>query len=77
MKMYEIMEQNGRKMTTSIQGFETEKELTAWLNGKRAMEDEKKYSIVAWIITSEGHGYIDLETIWNRAKMMKKLIKAA
>lgn len=65
MKMYQVVEHIGGKNSTYMIGFETEKELTAWLTGKRKWIDEKKESIVAWNVREDGAGYIDLESIWK------------
>lgn len=65
MKLYQIVERNGRKQETYVMGFETEAELTRWLRGKEAMQDERTYTILAWSIGSEGQGYIDLEKYWK------------
>ncbi len=42
MTIYQVMEINGKNKETYTIGFETEKELTCWLNGKSIWEDEKK-----------------------------------
>lgn len=64
MTLYQIVEIKGRKHETYVLGFETEQELTHFLNGKRAMEDESRYSVVAWKFTRE-YGYIYLERYWR------------
>lgn len=66
MKIYQVVENiNGKHETYTI-GFETEKELGDWLNGKRLWINERKDSIVAWKLGTCGEGYIDLEKIWKR-----------
>ena len=65
MKMYQVVEQGKGIRETYMMGFESEAELTHWLNGKRSMQDENKYSIVAWSMTADGHGWVDLERIWK------------
>lgn len=65
MKMYKIVEHINGKSETYMIGFETEKELSSWLNGKRLWINEKKDSIVAWAINADGNGYINLEKFWN------------
>lgn len=65
MKMYQIVENISGKRETYIIGFETEKELSNYLNGKQLCINEKKDSIVAWKVNSDGYGYIDLERIWK------------
>lgn len=64
MKMYQVMEQGEGIRDTYMMGFETEEELTNWLEAKKGWHGNK-YSIVAWRVNSEGFGWIDLEKIWN------------
>lgn len=65
MMMYQVVEHVSGKNETYMIGFETEKEMSNWLNGKRLWINEKKDSIVAWQINEEGRGWIDLERIWK------------
>ena len=66
MKMYQVMEIGKGIRETYMMGFETDADLTYWLNGKEAWhDDDKTYSIVAWSLTAEGFGWVDLETIWK------------
>lgn len=65
MTMYQVVEHIGGKNETYMVGFETEKEMSNWLNGKRIWINEKKDSIVAWKISPEGFGWVDLESIWK------------
>jgi len=60
MKIYQVAEIKGKHKETYMMGFETDAEMSRWLDGKRAFEDERKYSITAWSLTSEGFGYINL-----------------
>ncbi len=60
MKIYQVLEIKGKSRELYTMGFATDSELTHWLTGKRAVEDERKYSIVAWSITPDGNGYIHL-----------------
>lgn len=65
MTMYQVAEHiNGKSETYTI-GFETEKEMSSWLNGKRLWINEKRDSIVAWKLGTCGEGYVDLERIWK------------
>lgn len=63
--MYQVMENVGGKRETYMLGFETEKELTSYLNGKRNWINEKKDSIVAWSVNAAGYGYVDLDRVWK------------
>ena len=65
MRMYQVVESKGRKRETYMMGFSTNAEMTSWLNGKRSMEDENKYSIVAWDVTNRNEAYINLNKYWN------------
>lgn len=65
MTMYQVAEYINGKCETYMIGFETEKELTSYLNGKRNWINEKKDRIVAWKVNADGFGYIDLERIWK------------
>lgn len=61
MKMYQVAEIKGKHMAAYMIGFQTEQGMTAWLNGKRAFENERTYSITAWELNAEGYGYVALE----------------
>ena len=65
MTNYQVVERINGKNETYLIGFETEKELTYWLNGKRLWINERKDSIVAWKLGTCGEGYIDLDRIWK------------
>ena len=50
----------------------SDEEMSRYLNGKREMigyipglGGDTSYSIVAWHIGNDGHGYIDLDRIWR------------
>ena len=66
MTMYQIVEHDKKLNKTYMMGFDTEAELSSFLNGRQEMSEDKNYSIVAWKVNNEGYGYIDLERIWNR-----------
>ena len=69
MTNYQVVEHINGKNETYLIGFETEAELTYWLNGKRNWINERKDSIVAWKLGPCGEGYIDLERIWKRQSL--------
>ena len=60
MKLYQVVEINGKHKESYPMSFESDAALTRWLEGKKAIEDERKYSINAWSISSDGYGYIDM-----------------
>ena len=61
MTIYQVSEIRGKRKASYMMGFETERELAAWLNGKRAFENERTYSVTAWAVNAEGYGYVNLE----------------
>ena len=65
MPMYQVVESVNGKHETYMIGFETEAELTKYLNGKRIWINEKKDSVMAWKVNADGTGYIDLERLWK------------
>lgn len=80
MKLYQIVEQGKGIRETYTMGFETEKELSKYLNGKQEMigyvpglGGDKTYSIVAWYIGEHGEAYINIEKYWRMADIHKSL----
>lgn len=72
MKMYQVVEQNSKMKHTFPMGFESDKEMSEWLNGMsnwhgyvEGVGGDRSYSIVAWEVGKDGHGYVDLDKIWE------------
>lgn len=65
MKMYQVVERSGKKKETYMIGFNSDAELSYYIQGKENNHGSN-YSIVAWSITSDGYGYINLEKYWNK-----------
>ena len=60
MKMYQIVERNGKRKETYMIGFDSDSDLSNWISG-RISSHGPSYSIVAWSLTADGYGYINLE----------------
>ena len=60
MKMYQVVEINGKRKESYTMMFESDAEMGRYLENKRAFEDERKYSITAWNIKSDGYGCVIL-----------------
>lgn len=71
MKMFQVVEV-GKGIRETYTMMKTDEEMASYLKGKREMigyipglGGDTSYSIVAWYVDNEGHGYIDLDRIWR------------
>ena len=71
MKNFQVVE-TGKGIRKTYILTMTENEMTKYLRGLNEMNGyveglggDRTYSAIAWTITKDGFGYIDLETIWS------------